>query len=62
MKDLNYGKDYQYAQDAPDKLTNMKTFPPELEGSEFYHPSNQGNEIRFKRRLEQIKEWHKKNG
>lgn len=62
MKDLNYGKDYQYAQDAPDKLTNMKTFPPELEESEFYHPSKQGNEIRFKRRLEQIKEWHKKNG
>lgn len=22
MKDLHYGKDYQYAQDSPDKLTN----------------------------------------
>lgn len=62
MKDLGYGKDYQYAQDAPDKMTTMKTFPPELEGSEFYHPSDQGNEICFKKRLDQIKAWHKKNG
>lgn len=62
MKDLGYGKDYQYAQDAPDKLTDMKTLPPELEDSVFYHPSEQGNEIRFKKRIEQINEWHKKNG
>lgn len=62
MKDLNYGKDYQYAQDAPDKLTNMKTMPPELEGSQFYYPSEQGNEIRFKKRIVQIKKWHEKNG
>ena len=62
MKELNYGKDYQYAQDAPDKLTNMKTMPPELEGSQFYYPSEQGNEIRFKKRIEQIKAWHEKNG
>ena len=62
MKDLNYGKDYQYAQDAPDKLTNMKTMSPELEGSQFYHPSEQGNEIRFKKRIVQIKKWHEKNG
>ena len=62
MKDLNYGKDYQYAQDAPDKLTNMKTTSPELEDSQFYHPSEQGNEIRFKKRIVQIKKWHEKNG
>lgn len=62
MKDLNYGKDYQYAQDAPDKLTNIKTMSPELEDSQFYHPSEQGNEIRFKKRIVQIKKWHEKNG
>ena len=62
MKDLHYGKDYQYAQDSPDELTNMKTMPPELEGKTFYHPSNQGNEIRFQKRLAQIKAWHEKNG
>lgn len=62
MRDLHYGEDYQYAQGSPDKLTNMKTMPPELEGQEFYSPSNQGNEIRFQKRLAQIKAWYKKNG
>lgn len=62
IKNLHYGKDYQYAQDSPDKLTNMKTMPPELEGKTFYHPGNQGNEIRFQKRLAQIKVWHEKNG
>lgn len=40
----------------------MKTMPPELEGSQFYYLSEQGNEIRFKKRIEQIEAWHKKNG
>ena len=62
MKDLHYGEDYQYAQDSPDKLTNMKTIPPEIEDEVFYHPSDQGNEIRFKKRLAQIKAWHEKHG
>ena len=62
MKDLHYGEDYQYAQDSPDKLTNMKTMPPEIEDEVFYHPSDQGNEIRFKKRLAQIKAWHEKHG
>ena len=62
MKDLHYGEDYQYAQDNPDKLTNMKTMPPEIEDEVFYHPSDQGNEIRFKKRLAQIKAWHEKHG
>ena len=62
MKDLHYGEDYQYAQDSPDKLTDMKTMPPEIEDEVFYHPSDQGNEIRFKKRLAQIKAWHEKHG
>ena len=62
MKDLHYGEDYQYAQDSPGKLTNMKTIPPEIEDEVFYHPSDQGNEIRFKKRLAQIKAWHEKHG
>ena len=62
MKDLHYGEDYQYAQDSPDKLTNMKTIPPEIEDEVFYHPSDQENEIRFKKMLVQIKAWHEKHG
>lgn len=61
MSDLNYGKDYIYAHDTEDKLTSMKTMPPEIEDHEYYFPTSQGNEDRFKRRLAQIKQWHEKN-
>ncbi|WP_057769041.1 replication-associated recombination protein A [Lactobacillus selangorensis] len=61
MKELNYGKDYQYAQNAKDKLTDMKTMPPELEGHHYYHPSDQGNEGRAQQRMAQIKKWHQEH-
>lgn len=61
MKDLGYGKDYQLAHYTKDKLTTMKTMPPSLEGHEYYLPTSQGHEDRFKKRLEQIKEWHREN-
>lgn len=59
MKDLNYGKGYQYAHDTKDKLTNMECLPPSLKGREYYKPGSQGNEAKFKQRLEKIKEWKK---
>lgn len=58
MADLHYGQDYQYAQDAPDKLTTMETMPPMLRGHEYYHPSEQGREGLFKKRLAYVKQWH----
>ena len=61
MKDLGYGKGYQLAHYAKDKLTTMKTMPPSLEGHEYYLPTSQGHEDRFKKRLEQIKEWHREH-
>ena len=61
MKELGYGKGYEFAHNYKDKLTTMKTMPSSLEGHEYYLPTEQGNEGRFKRRLEQIKQWHKEN-
>lgn len=64
MKNLNYGKGYQYAHDTQDKLTNMECLPTSLKGREYYKPGIQGNEAKFKQRLEKIKEWkkaHKQN-
>ncbi len=61
MEDLDYGKGYIYAHDAQDKLTTMECLPPSLAGKTYYEPGEQGNEIRFKQRLEQIKEWKKKH-
>ena len=61
MKDLNYGKGYQYAHDTKDKLTNMECIPPSLKGKTYYNPGTQGNEIKFKERLEAIKKWKKEH-
>ena len=61
MKDFNYGKGYQYAHDTKDKLTTMECMPESLIGKTYYRPRTQGNEGRFKQRLEQIKEWKKEH-
>ena len=57
MKDLGYGKGYQYAHDTQDKLTDMRCLPDSLLGRVYYEPTEQGLEARFKERLEQIKAW-----
>ena len=57
MKELDYGKGYQYAHDAEDKLTNMRCLPDSLLGRTYYVPTEQGLEARCKQRLESIKAW-----
>ena len=61
MKDLGYGKGYKYAHDSEDKLTNMVCLPESLKGRVYYSPTSQGNEIKFKTRLEQIKKWKREH-
>lgn len=61
MKELDYGKDYQYAHDTTDKITNMKSLPDSLNGHTYYEPTTQGHEDRFKARLEQIKDWRRQH-
>ena len=62
MKELEYGKGYQYAHDTGDKLTNMQCLPDNLLNREYYQPTEQGIEGRYKTRLEQIKAWKKEHG
>ena len=57
MKELDYGKGYQYAHDAEQKLTDMQCLPDSLVGKEYYLPTEEGTEARFKARLEEIKDW-----
>ena len=57
MKEVGYGKGYQYAHDAEDKLTDMRCLPDSLLGTVYYEPTEQGLEGRFKERLAQIKAW-----
>ncbi len=61
MKELDYGKGYQYAHDTEDKLTNMECLPPSLKNKTYYTPTTQGNEVRFKDRLEAIKKWKREH-
>lgn len=61
MKELEYGKGYQYAHDAKDKLTDMQCLPDSLLGREYYRPTEQGVESKYKARLEHIKAWKKEH-
>ena len=45
-----------------DKLTAMQCLPDSLVGREYYHPTEEGLEGRFKTRLETIKAWKKEHG
>ena len=62
MKDLGYGKGYQYAHDTAEKITNMQCLPDSLLGREYYRPTDQGFETRYGERLKAIKEWREANG
>ena len=55
MKDLDYGKDYQYAHDTENKVADMQCLPDSLRDRVYYHPTNEGVEKRIRERLEEIK-------
>ena len=57
MKDLGYGKGYKYAHDYEDKITSMQCLPDSLLGREYFRPTEQGLEAKYKKRLEEIKAW-----
>lgn len=57
MKELNYGKGYEYAHDAEEKISKMKCLPESLEGRRYYLPTEEGQEKKVKERLEKILEW-----
>ncbi len=61
MEQLDYGRGYQYAHDAKDKLTNMQCLPDSLLDRTYYRPTEQGLEARYKARLEEIKAWKKQH-
>ncbi len=57
MKELDYGKGYKYAHDYDGKITDMQCLPDSLVGKEYYFPTEEGLEGRFKSRLKEIKDW-----
>lgn len=57
MKQLDYGKGYEYAHDTEEKLTKMTCLPDALADRVYYEPTTQGQENAVKEKLEKIKEW-----
>ncbi len=56
MKDLEYGKGYEYAHDQSDGIArDMECLPPAHRGRRFYQPVERGLEARIKQRLEEIR-------
>ena len=59
MKDLGYGKGYEYAHDTEEKLTHMQCMPDRLKDRTYYHPTAQGEEAETAKRLEEIRKFRK---
>src|SRR5213593_4419123 len=53
MKNLGYGKGYQYAHDLEDKVADMDCLPDSLKGRKYYHGQDIGEEAEVKRRLDE---------
>lgn len=60
MKEMGYGKGYQYAHDYKDSYVPQSYLPQALEGQEFYVPFSRGYEKVVKQRLDAWKELKKK--
>ena len=57
MKDLEYGKGYQYAHDEAEGIAReMECLPPAHRGRRFYEPVERGLEARIKQRLAEIRQ------
>jgi putative ATPase len=55
MKNIGYGKGYQYAHDVEDKVADMDCLPESLAGKTYYRPTDQGFEARLRQRMEEIR-------
>ena len=51
MRELDYGKGYQYAHDDAEGLVDQEHLPDVLSGRRYYHPTNRGYEALVKDRL-----------
>src|SRR5688572_5938188 len=55
MKELGYGRGYEYAHDFEEQTTAMDCLPDQLLGKRFYEPKEIGAEKEMKERLERLR-------
>lgn len=60
MKNLNYGKDYQYAHQYENNFVNLEYLPEEINGTKFYEPGNNARENELRKFLKD--RWKEKYG
>ena len=51
MKDLNYGKNYQYAHDHQGNFVELEFLPEEISKQTFYEPANNSTEEKIRERM-----------
>jgi putative ATPase len=61
MKELDYGKGYQYAHDVEGRVADMECLPAGLAGRRYYHPTEEGREKLLARRMEEIVQKRRRN-
>ncbi len=60
MKEMNYGKDYEYAHSYNGNFVNLEYLPQELSGTKLYEPGNNARENEQRKLLQQL--WKEKYG
>ncbi|WP_420551313.1 replication-associated recombination protein A [Tenacibaculum aiptasiae] len=53
MKDLDYGKDYQYSHNYQNNFVNQEFLPDEIKNTKLYEPGNNARENQFRELLRQ---------
>ncbi|HEX4005901.1 MAG TPA: replication-associated recombination protein A [Acidobacteriaceae bacterium] len=55
MKELDYGKGYQYAHDVEGRVADMDCLPESLAGRRWYRPTQEGREKLLAQRMDEIR-------
>jgi putative ATPase len=56
MKELEYGKGYQYAHDEEGRVADMDCLPESLRGRTYFKPTQEGREKQLAARMEEIRQ------
>ena len=51
MKNLDYGKDYQYAHSYEGNFVDLEFLPDDITGTTFYNPANNSTEKKIREQL-----------
>ena len=54
MKELDYGKDYQYAHNLEGRVADMECLPASLTGHSYYKPTSEGREKLLAQRMNEV--------